>query len=665
MKKIITFIAALIIFPGIMFSQDFKNMSGAEYCSYKKTHNTSLVSLDERSPNSPKHSFDVLNYTLYLNLYSCYINPYPRTFSGTNTITFRVDTALNSIKLNAVNTSLQITSVSMAGTTYTHSSNILTINLDRTYSPGEIVQVKINYSHKSVSDGAFYVNTGFVFTDCEPEGARKWFPCWDKPSDKATFELTARVPKTVKLASNGKLVDSTKNVDTIYYHWKSRDPLATYLAIVTSKVNFNLDIVYWHKLSNPNDSVPMRFYYNTGENPKPMENIICPMATYYSETFCEHPFEKNGFATLNDDFSWGGMENQSLTSFCPDCWTEGLVAHEFAHQWFGDMITCGTWADIFLNEGFATFVTALWYGNVSGYTAYKNEIESKANSYLANNPGWAISNPSWAVTTPSSNTLFNYAITYCKGACVLHMLRYVMGDTAFFNSLKEYASDTVNFKYKSSVIPDFQDKIETVSGQQLQWFIDEWIYNPDHPVYQNTYWISHMPNNDWAVDFNAKQTQTGTVFFKMPIELRINFSDASDTVVKVMNDANNQFFAFYFKKVPTSVEFDPFNNIVLKEAALISGTKDKSSVYDYSLSQNKPNPSNNLTTIIYGIPENTNVKISIYNILGKEVRILVNENKFAGNYSVDFNCDELESGVYYYKMEANNFGATRKMIVVK
>ncbi|MBK7380205.1 MAG: hypothetical protein IPJ03_14645 [Ignavibacteriales bacterium] len=154
----------------------------------------------------------------------------------------------------------------------------------------------------------------------------------------------------------------------------AEDNIATYLFVISGKVNYNLDLVYWHKLSNPNDSIPLRFYWNQGENHSSvlqMEQVTLEMTDHYSTLFGEHPFEKNGFATLNSSFPWGGMENQTLTSLCPGCWSEGLISHEYAHQWFGDMITCATWANIWLNEGFATYSEALWIEHTSGYSSYK------------------------------------------------------------------------------------------------------------------------------------------------------------------------------------------------------------------------------------------------------------------------------------------------------
>lgn len=563
----VSFIMLISSIPLFTFAQLSKGISGRESCSLKKQ--SMKQSEAYGSYSTLPHSFDVLNYKLDMDIYNCFISPYPKSFTASEIITIKADSTLSSITLNAISTSLKIDSVALAGVSFTHTNNILTINLNRTYSPGEQADVKIYYKHNNVTDIAFFVRSGMVFTDCEPEGARYWFPCWDRPADKAMLNLRAKTPATVKLGSNGRLADSVKTADTIYYNWISRDPISTYLMVISAKVNYNLDIVYWHKISNPLDSIQMRFYWNTGETVSSLENIkakIIPMTTYFSTLFGEHPFEKNGFASLNSDFTWGGMENQTLTSICPNCWSEGLISHEFAHQWFGDMITCGTWADLWLNEGFATYCEALWLEYTNGYSLYKTDIDNDASGYIGSNPGWPIYNPSWAVITPNTSTLFNTAITYNKGACVLHMLRYVLGDQAFFNAIKSYAMDTDNFKFKASLTADFIKKMSQAAGQDLSWFFNQWIYQPNHPAYQNGYFITPVGTNLYQVGFIAKQSNS--YFYKMPIEIKIGFSNGTDTTVKVMNDVNNQLFTFNFNKQPNSVKFDPNNNIVLKTATL-------------------------------------------------------------------------------------------------
>ena len=264
MKKffVLTIFSAIIGFSG--FTQNIPKMSGSEYCSYKKSHMPANPSKVESPEQFMPHTFDVLSYSLNLNIYHCYASPYPKDFKATNIITFKVDSTLNYIKLNADTGFLIIDSVRLAGVTFSNSNNILTINLNRTYNVNEVAQVKVCYHHKDISDAvpdrAFFATNGMVFTDCEPEGARKWFPCWDKPSDKATMDLTVKVPASVKLGSNGILADSTQLGDTLTYHWVSNDRIATYLMVLSSKINYQLDIKYWHKISNPNDSIPFRFY---------------------------------------------------------------------------------------------------------------------------------------------------------------------------------------------------------------------------------------------------------------------------------------------------------------------------------------------------------------------------------------------------------------------
>lgn len=634
---------------------------------------------ESASPNSPRHSFDVLNYTLYLNIYNNFLLPYPKSFSATNTITFRVDSTLNSIQLNASQFSLVIDSVALAGKTFSLSGDILTIGLDTTYKPNDTVRVKIYYRHKDVVDGAFYATGGMVFTDCEPEGARKWFPCWDRPSDKAALDLTAKVPASVKLGSNGKLGDSLRVDTSYYYHWVSRDPIATYLMVISAKVGYNLDIVYWPRSSNPSDSIPIVFYWNTGETITSLNNIktkIIPMTSRYSFLFGEHPFEKNGFATMapGSGFNWGGMENQTLTSLCPNCWNENLVSHEFAHQWFGDMISPGTWADVWLNEGFATYCESLWFEYTGGYASYKSDINNDASGYLANNPGWPIFNPQWALTTPSISTMFNLEITYYKGACVLHMLRYVLGDSLFFASIKGYATDS-NFRMQNSVTDDFIQKINTVSGQNLSWFFDEWLKQSNHPVYQNTYSIDTSAKR---VDFKIRQTQKNPLLFTMPVEIRFSFANGPDTTVRVINSAITQQYSFTFTRMPMAAVFDPNNNIVLKVATTVEVTgirREDIATVRFELDQNYPNPFNSTTHFQFAVPETPQssaeianeqlVTLKVFDILGKEVATLLNGEMNPGRYTVQWDAGNLPSGVYLYRLQTGRFAETKKLVLMK
>jgi aminopeptidase N len=680
-KVLIIFIVLFNItcFNAITYSQQTNILNGAWNCNQEKIHGNGLKAI--KLLNSQKHSFDVLKYTLNVDLFNCFSSPYPHSFSANEIISFKIDTALSSINLNAVNNSLVIDSVNMSATSFMHVGNILNIKLNRMYNPGEITKVKIYYHHRDVKDSVFYTGNGIVYTDCEPEGARKWFPCWDKPSDKALSEITAKVPVGVLFGSNGSLQDSTVNGDSLYYHWVNHDPIATYLMVMTSKIGYKLDMVYWHKHTDSTKLVPVRFYYNRGENPAPSEDIICNMTTFYSSLFGEYPFEKIGFATLDTQFTWGGMEDQTLISLCPGCWQPDLISHEFAHHWFGDMISPATWADVFLNEGFATYCEALWDEHSTGYERYKYDIFTDAYRYLLVNPGWAIYNPSWAHRTPDTDTLFNVAISYYKGTGLLHMFRRLVGDSVFFAAIKSYATDTVNFKYRNATIPDFITKMNLSCGQNLDWFFDEWLKQPNHPVYKNNYNIINNGNDTWTVNFTVKQVQPNAGFFRMPIKLRVVFGDLndtsigdlsdtsiiiSDTTIKVINDANNQVFSFTFSKQPHSVEFDPDNDIVLKQATLTEGTAEsKGNDNDAAahLYQNTPNPCSGKTQIAFELPSAMSVKIVIYDMHGQTVCDYADTNMSAGKQQVEFDASGLKKGAYYYSLETGHRKIVKKMSV--
>lgn len=662
MKNIFT-ILALFVFTITVSGQITQYEKGAQYCSHRKASSQN-PQRELYGENSPRHTFDVLNYTMEFDFMDNFQSPYPQTFTANQTITFRVDTALNMIKLNAVNNSLQINSVSADASSFTHNNDTLAITLDRVFNPGEVVEVYIDYQHKNVEDGNFYVNGGFLFTDNEPEGARKWFPCYDRPSDKATVDITAKVPDNVLLGSNGRLEDSTAVGGAIYYHWVSRDPVATYLTVISAKANWNLDIVYWDRPSTPGDPMPFRFYYNDGEYPYDMEMIIPSMADYFSENYGEHPFEKDGFASLNDEFAWGGMENQTLTSLCPGCWYESLICHEFAHQWFGDMISPGTWADIWLNEGFATWSEALWYENYGGYNAYKDEIEYNAAYYMSSNPGWAVYVPEWAIETPPNNILFNYAITYCKASCMVHLLRYTLGDDLFFPALYNYATDTANFKYKTAITDDFQASLEESTGQDLEWFFESWVKQPNHPIYANEYNIKYNDNGTWNLNFYVNQVQSEPDFFPIPVEIYVYFVGGTDSTIRVMNDVNQQVFTFTFDKQPTNVFFDLTNEIVLKQATLVVGIEEGDVAEQaFRLEQNYPNPATGQTAITYSIPATSDVSLALYDMTGKKVKSIAEGEQSMGTHLVTADLTGLNAGIYLCRLTAGGNSAVIRVMV--
>ncbi|HPS62597.1 MAG TPA: M1 family metallopeptidase, partial [Bacteroidales bacterium] len=463
-----------------------------------------------------RHSYDVLKYRLSIDLYKCFKTPFPRTYNAYQVVTFRVDSVLDTIRLNANTASLSIDSVNLAGTGMVHQSNILAVGLDRTYQPGETAEVGIWYHHKTFIDAGFYVSGGFVFTDSPPEGARKWMPCWDRPSDKATWEVYARVPLQARLGSAGTLADSVISGDTLTYHWVSNIPLSTYLITLSGCINFQVHTQYWHKTANPADSVPVRLYYKSEEDLSVANSVIGPITTFYSGLFGDYPFEKIGFATLNGSFPWGGMENQTMVNLMPGGFGDAdLIAHEHSHQWFGDLITCGTWADVWLNEGFATYCQNLWVEHSSGIPAFMSSMNSLAAYYLAHNPGWPLYHPSWAINTPGGTTLYNTAITYNKGACVLHMLRNVLGDSLFFKAMHAYATDP-GLVFGNAYTEDFIRVTSAATGMDLGWFFNEWVYSPNHPVYENTFEIDSLGDGLWKISLIMNQTQANPSFFKMP-----------------------------------------------------------------------------------------------------------------------------------------------------
>lgn len=605
------------------------------------------------------HTYDVLNYELHVDLSSNFLPPYPSLFYASEKITVAIDSVADHLDLNAKYAKLKIDSVGAPAVGFTHSGDSLQIQLDHSYSPGDTLTFLIWYHHKNVLDESYYAYNGYIYTDCEPEGARNWFPCFDHPYDKATVELFATVPSNAELASNGSLIDTVLNGDEATFHWKSTDPMSTYLVTMVGKTNYVKDVDYWHPTAAPDDSIPLYYYYAAGENIGTIETTLPQMMDYFSGLYGDYPFEKYGNASSIDFYS-EGMENQSMTIICKNCWSEWLIAHELSHQWFGDLISPKSWADIFLNEGFASYNELLWGTHDAPAAVMEDSIVDYTNYYFAHNPGFPIAMEEWAVNTPPFDTLFNGVITYTKAPCVIHTLRNVLGDSVFFSVLKSYTTDSTDFRFKNANIHDLNAFFNSATGMDLNYFFDEWIYQPNHPVYANTYTVSGTAPM-WTVEFTIHQTQSDPPFFTMPAEIRIVYDDDDDTTITVFNNMNDQSFSFEVPKHPKLVEFDPDNKIPLKESSIIGAVADHQ-MHQLPLLE-YPNPANGEIFLNFQLLSAAPVNITLTNITGTTVLVKNDIYGKAGNNLVSLCIENIPSGMYHVSLESGgSIGGTKVVI---
>jgi aminopeptidase N len=513
---------------------------------------------------------DVLHYNLDIELTN--LNPAANrcTITGSNTLTIQSKSSNLSFFTIRLLNQYSITSALINGTTpvtvTTNSETTRTVTLDRAYGMDEVFTLTIAYTGNTVSVGlgSFEVKNHsgaiVISTLSEPYYAYSWWPVKDGDqympgdnSDKATVEFKITAPNNYSVAGNGTLQSVTPlSGNRNKYHWASTSEMATYLASFAA-TNYHT----WSTTYNfPGGTMPVEYYiYPENDNPTNRagwEKSMDMMAVF-RPLFGEYPFVDEKYGLYNFSFS-GGMEHQTMTG--QSSFGENLTAHELAHQWWGDNVTCKTWSDIWLNEGFATYGEVLWFEfkfGTSNPVAYFNAIQSKKPTVSPpSNIGDSVYIPGPA--TADAGRIFSSNFSYRKGAWVLHQLRHIVGNATFFQILADYRAA---FEGKAATTEDFMNSASATYGQDLSWFFDQCVYAIGAPAYR--FGSDSIDIEGQRYLHFQEQTQQASYpnMYTMPVDVVVSTTGGVEETVTVWNDARTQRFVAPITVPPTFVAFDP------------------------------------------------------------------------------------------------------------
>lgn len=467
----------------------------------------------------PTRTYDVLHYKLELQF-----DEHDKKVIGQTTITCTpLKSSLDSLVLHAV--ALDVKSVaSSTGQQFRfrNDDSTLTVYFDEPRSFSDTIVLTVAYSAVP-KQGLYFMQPDStnprrphqLWTQGEDINNRHWFPCWDFPNDKATSEVIATVRDSWTLLSNGRLVNVKHNKagKTKTFHWVQSKPHASYLIMLAAG---EYEIVR-ERAGN----VPIEYYlYKDRVEDGKRSLAATPHAMRYFEQATGFPYPWEKYAQIFiTDFMWGGMENTSAVTLnesylidrrgLVDFTGDDVVAHELAHQWFGDLVTCRDWTELWLNEGFANYFEALFKRSAKGNDEYQLDLLQQAAGVL-NTERHQGRKP---VVSTNSFT----ANLYGKGAWVLYMLHTLVGDQEFHRAIKHYLERNA---FTSVSTHDFRKAVEEATGQNLDWFFEQWLYKAGHPELTVT---QQWNDSSRTLLLTIRQTQemdslTGVFIIPMDIE---------------------------------------------------------------------------------------------------------------------------------------------------
>ncbi len=638
MKKI--FLFGFLLISSFVFSQD--NLVLFEKMRASEANSASKLMLVKTNPNTA-------NYDITYHKLEFTINPAVYFISGKITTTYTALSDMVSLTFDLSNT-LTVSSVKRGidNLTYTQSPTELKITLPATQPTGTSETVEITYSGAPSSSGfgSFMQSTHgtspIIWTLSEPFGAMNWWPCKQDLNDKVnSIDVYITAPSQYTSVSNGvepeAPVINGLNKTTHFHHGY---PIPAYLICMAVT-----DYSVYNQIGGtiPNEYPIVNYIYPESLTPT-LQNQLAQtplILNLFENLFETYPFhtEKYGHA----QFGWGGGMEHTTVSFMVSFGRQ-LIAHEMAHQWFGDKITCGTWKDIWLNEGFATYLASMVIENFDGQAAFIADKTNMINSITSITNGAVYLTDAEALNV---NRIFDSRLSYRKGAMVLNMLRFKLGDAVFFQGLKNYLSDS-NLAYKYAVTSNLQSNLEAVYGSSLTEFFSDWVYNQGYPTYS----IAVQNNFNGTVSLSVNQTQSdaSVPFFEMPVPVRVFGASGEQMDLVLNNTSNGETFVKNVPFVVTSVVFDPNKDLISKNSSVTLA------VENFKLESVKlyPNPANNRISLDF--PKQISLqKTIIYNALGQKVK----ETTLATSWDVS----AFSEGVYFMTLYTNE--GTKQIQFVK
>ena len=601
--------------------------------NYKKSYLKELIKAERKGGLKKmlfQRNINTTNYDVNYHRLELNVNPAQAHITGVVTTYLTALENINSITFDMGN-NLTVSSVTQRGTDLSFSTannNELVITLTGTLNVGVLDSITINYNGNPVTgDDGFTISTHsgtpVLYTLSEPYGAKSWWPCKQNLTDKIdSIDVFISAPLQYTAVSNGLMIAETTNGNTKTTHWKHKYKIPAYL-IAIAVTNYSK---YSHHVTTGNFNIDNYVYPENLTTAQSQTPITVDIMNLFGNLFELYPFanEKYGHA----QFGWGGGMEHTTISFMNN-FNRGLIAHELAHQWFGNKVTCGSWEDIWLNEGFATFLSGLVIENLDSKSDFISWKQEKINS-ITSSPSGSV----FCTDTTSIGRIFNSRLSYNKGAMVLQMLRYKLGDTNFFNALKSYLQDS-NLAFGYAKTNDLKQHLETTSGQNLTEFFNDWYMGEGYPTYQIDAGIN---NNSVNITVNQTQSHNSVTFFEMPITFKLEGTSGQEEFVRFENTTNGQIFTYTASFPITNVVFNPNYNIVTKNSTVTLDVKtpileEYVSIY--------PNPIKQQFFI-----KSTIVKIKkviIYNLLGQLVFTITNPTQ-------QINLQKLKTGVYSFKI---------------